>query len=55
MFYDCSSLKRLNLSNFKINIQDIILDVFTGCSSLKYLTCSDETILKCFEKIHPNI
>ena len=37
MFYGCSSLEELNLSNFNtINVTETN-DIFSGCSSLKEL------------------
>ena len=32
MFYGCSSLKKLNISNFKINYTTNINGMFIGCS-----------------------
>ena len=37
MFYDCSSLKELNLSNFKTNNETNMSYMFFYCSSLKEL------------------
>ena len=35
MFYECSSLKELNLSNFNTNNVTNMSHMFYGCSSLK--------------------
>jgi len=35
MFYVCSSLKDLNISNFKIKKETNIENIFKGCVSLK--------------------
>ena len=41
MFYDCSSLKKLNLSNFNTNnIKDMSF-MFSNCSSLEYIDVSN--------------
>ena len=40
MFYECSSLKELNLSNFNSNNVTIMSSMFEGCSSLKELNLS---------------
>ena len=37
MFYECSSLKELNLSNFNTDKVKYMSDMFNGCSSLKIL------------------
>ena len=41
MFYNCSSLKGLNLSNFNTNNVDNMSNMFYGCSSLKELNASN--------------
>ena len=41
MFYGCSSLKKLNLSNFNTNNVKDMRDMFYGCSSLKELNLSN--------------
>ena len=41
MFYRCSSLKYLDISNFNFNNTKFIFKIFDGCSSLK-IKCSDE-------------
>ena len=45
MFGNCSSLKKLNISNFVINDENII-HVFDNCSLLKEIICSDELKMK---------
>ena len=41
MFFECSSLKEINLSNFNTNnVNDMSL-MFSGCSSLKELNLSN--------------
>ena len=40
MFYGCSSLEELNLSNFNTNNVIDMCDMFCGCSSLKELNLS---------------
>ena len=37
MFYECSSLEELNLSNFNTNKVTNMYGMFLGCSSLKEL------------------
>jgi len=44
MFYGCSSLKEIDLSNFNTNLAFIKNDVFKGCSAelkinIKLLSC----------------
>ena len=41
MFYGCSSLKELNLSNFNTNNVKDMRSMFFGCSSLKELNLSN--------------
>ena len=41
MFYGCSSLKELNLSNFSTNNVKFMSCTFFGCSSLKELNLSN--------------
>ena len=41
MFFGCSSLKELNVSNFYTNNVTIICYMFYGCSLLKELNLSD--------------
>ena len=41
MFYRCSSLKELNLSNFNTNNVTYMYLMFYGCSSLKELNLSN--------------
>ena len=41
MFWGCSSLKELNLSNFNTNNVTIMGYMFSGCSSLKELNLSN--------------
>ena len=37
MFYNCSSIEELNLTNFNINVLTYVNSMFSGCSSLKEL------------------
>ena len=46
MFYGCSSLKELNLSNFNTNNVTLMSDMFNGCSSLKELNLSNFNTIK---------
>ena len=49
MFYGCSSLQELDLSNFNITKVSQMDDMFKGCDSLKTVimkNCSDETVEK---------
>ena len=41
MFYECSSLKKLNLNNFNTNNVTNMSCMFYGCSSLKELNLSN--------------
>ena len=41
MFYECSSLKELNLSNFNTNNVTNMCHMFFGCSILKELNLSN--------------
>ena len=41
MFYGCSSLKDINLSNFNTNNVDDMRRMFYGCSSLKDINLSN--------------
>ena len=41
MFYGCSSLKKLNISNFNTNNVTDMSGMFSGCSSLKELNLSN--------------
>ena len=41
MFYGCSSLRELNLSNFNTNNVTYMRYMFYGCSSLKELNLSN--------------
>ena len=41
MFYGCSSLKELNLSNFNINNVTDMASMFSRCSSLEELNLSN--------------
>ena len=41
MFWGCSSLKELNLSNFNTNNVTYMTCMFDGCSSLKELNLSN--------------
>ena len=41
MFYECSSLKEFNLSNFNTNNLTDMRAMFWGCSSLKELNLSN--------------
>ena len=45
MFYECSSLKKLNLSSFNTNQITNISSMFEGCS-LDIDNCKDERIMK---------
>ena len=45
MFYECSSLKKLNLSSFNTNQITNISSMFEGCS-LDIENCKDERIMK---------
>ena len=46
MFYYCSSLTSLDLSNFNTNNVTDMRSMFYNCSSLTSLTTKDEKILK---------
>ena len=46
MFYNCSSLTSLNLSNFNTNNVNNMSGMFSCCSSLTSLNPKDERILK---------
>ena len=46
MFFSCSSLTSLNLSNFNTNNVKDMSYMFRNCSSLTSLNCNDEQILK---------
>ena len=41
MFYNCKSLKKLNLSNFDTNKVTDMSNIFFGCSSLTNLNISN--------------
>ena len=41
MFYGCTSLKYLDLSNFNISQVTSMNEIFYGCSSLNYLNLSN--------------
>ena len=41
MFYECSSLKKINLSNFNANNVTNMSGMFEGCSSLKEINLSN--------------
>ena len=41
MFYECSALKELNLSNFNTNNVSNMNHMFNKCSSLKELNCAN--------------
>jgi surface protein len=41
MFYECSALKELNLSNFNTNNVTNINHMFNKCSSLKEFNCAN--------------
>ena len=41
MFYECSSLKELNFSNFNTNNVTNMCGMFDGCSSLRELNLSN--------------
>ena len=44
MFFECSSLKELNLKNFNTNNVTNMNSMFSGCSSLKKLNISNFNI-----------
>ena len=44
IFWGCSSLKTLNLSNFNTNNVANMSYMFNRCSSLKELNCNNESI-----------
>ena len=41
MFYGCSSLKEINLSNFNTNNVNDMKEMFSSCSSLKKINLSN--------------
>ena len=45
MFYNCSSLTSLNLSNFNTNNVNYMGGMFSGCSSLTSLNTTDKRLL----------
>ena len=49
MFCDCSSLKKLNLSNFHTNNIGYLGSMFYRCVALKELICEDERIKNQYE------
>ena len=48
MFYNCSSLTSLNLSNFNTNNITDIMGMFSGINKRCNLICNDESILNEF-------
>jgi surface protein len=50
MFYNCSSLTSLNLSNFNTNNVQDMSRMLEKCSSLTSLNSKDEKILKEWKK-----
>jgi surface protein len=52
LFFNCNSLKSLNLSNFKTKKATDISSMFSGCSSLqkKNIITNDKKILNNFGK-----
>ena len=44
MFYNCSSLKNINLSNFKTNNVKYMIGMFNECSSLEDINLSNFNI-----------
>ncbi len=52
MFCGCSSLEKLNISNFKENNLTDLSSIFDNCFSLKELICQNELIKNLFEKIN---
>ena len=49
MFWECSSLKELNLSNLNTKKKTNIIDMFIGCPTNLSLICTDELIKKEYE------
>ena len=49
MFYFCSSLEEINLSNFNTNNVTNMIGMFNRCSSLKEIICSNELIINQFK------
>ena len=54
MFYNCSSLKELNLLNFKNTDKTILEFIFVGCSSLKELKCEEKPLNIEYERLNNN-
>ena len=49
MFYECSSLKELNLSKFNTKKVDDMQYMFYGCKLLVEINCKDELINEQFK------
>ncbi len=49
MFYECSSLKELNLSKFNTKKVDDMQYMFYGCKLLVEINCKDELINELFK------
>ena len=52
MFYGCTSLKELDISNFKINDDTITIDMFKDCPNKLKEKLKNQ---KCFEKFKNKI
>ena len=52
MFYGCTSLKELDISNFKINDDTITIDMFKDCPNELKEKLKNQ---KCFEKFKNKI
>ena len=50
MFYNCSSLTSLNLSNFNTNNVKDMSNIFYGVDENCKLICNDEKLLKILKK-----
>ena len=51
MFYSCSSLNELNISNFNNNNETDILFMLEGCPSNLSLYCNNDLIKKEYENL----
>ena len=51
MFYNCISLREIDLSNFEIKNTTLTFDMFAGCTALKELNCADLLIRKEYDAI----
>ena len=50
MFYNCSSLKELNLSSFKTDNVKYMSHIFKNINSSCHLICNDNKLKKQFEE-----